>query len=166
MLLIKISSIALCLLVGLFLLRTKTHTKHIPQRRWMRCVLCSGYQNTSQNYCLNHERPVLMLQASQIKQRRIVYHLGYLWQYPHLQRQQHAFIAFVMRLEEMTGDAWSTHAAILAFESVGPRYLQKFVEFMFQIEEATGKRLDVNDIIEQFLISRRMEDEKEKVAQN
>lgn len=165
-LIIKLSSIALCLLVGLFVHRTKTHAKHKPQRRWMRCALCGGYQNTSQDRCVNHERPVLMLQASERLQRRIRYHLGYLWQYPHLQRQQHAFIAFVMKLEDLSGDAWSTHAAITAYESIGPCRLQKFVDFMLGIEEATGKRLDVNDIIEEFLASERVNNAKEKVIQN
>lgn len=158
-------ALALCLLIGLTR-KTGPHPKHKPQRRWMRCALCGGYQNTSQNYCVNHERPVFMLEASQNQQKRIKYHLGYIWQYPHLQRQQHAFIAFTMRLEDMTNDAWTTHAAISAFESVGPRYLHKFVEFMLALEESVGKRLDVDDIIQQFLVSEEMEDAPEKVTQN
>lgn len=165
-LIIKLSAIALCLLIGLFLHRSKPHAKHTPQRRWMKCAVCCGYQNTSYNYCQNHERPVMMLQASQSQQRRIRYHLGYLWQYPHLQRQQYAFIAFVMKLEDLSGDAWSTHAAILAFENIGNRNLQKFVDFVLEIEEVTGKRFDVNDLIDEFLVCKRMEDAKEKVAQN
>ena len=160
------ASITLCLVVGFLLHRIKPQAKHKPQRRWMRCALCGGYQNTSYNYCVNHERPVFMLEASERQQRRIRYHLGYIWQYPHLKRQQHDFIAFTMRLEDMTEDAWTTNAAISVYETVGPCYLQKFVEFMLALEESVGKRLDTNDIIEQFLVSERMEDEQEKITQN
>lgn len=157
--------LALCLLIGLTR-KTRLHTKHKPLRRWMRCALCGCYQNSTQNYCINHERPVLMLQASERQQRRINYHIGYLWQYPHLQRQQHAFVAFAMRLEDMTEDVWSTHAAISVYEQIGPRWLRKFVRFMLALEESVDRRFDVDDLINQFLISEEMEDDQAKVAQN
>lgn len=160
------ASITFCLVVGFLLHRIKPQAKHKPQRRWMRCALCGGYQNTSYNYCQNHERPVFMLEASERQQRRIRYHLGYLWQYPHLQRRQHDFIAFAMKLEDLSGDVWSTQAAITVYENIGAGYLQEFVEFMLGLEEAIGKRLDVNDLIDQFLMSKETESEQEKIAQN
>lgn len=163
---LTLSAIALCLLIGLFSHRSKPHTQHKPQRRWMRCALCGCYQNTSQNYCINHERPVLMLEASQRLQRRINYHIGYLWQYPHLQRQQHAFIAFAMRLEDMTGDVWSTEAAITIYEEIGYAGLLKFSRFLLNLEESTGTRLDIDDVVQQFLVAERIEDDQTKVAQN
>lgn len=158
-------ALALCLLIGLTR-KTNLHTKHTPQRRWMRCAICCSYQNTTNSYCPNHERPVIMLQASERQQRRINYHVGNIWTDATIKRHQTDFIAFTMKLEDMTGDAWTTNAAISVFEVIDPSYLQKFVEFMLGIEEATGKRFDVDDLIKQFLVSEEMGDEQEKVAQN
>lgn len=158
-------ALALCLLVGLTR-KTGPHAKHTPQRRWMRCAICSSYQNTTNSYCHHHERPVIMLQASERQQRRINYHIGNIWTDATIKRHQTDFIAFTMRLEDMTGDAWTTNAAISVYEVIDSGYLQKFVDFMEALENSVGKRLDVNDIIEQFLMRERMDDDKEKVTQN
>jgi len=71
-----------------------------------------------------------------------------------------------MRLEDLTGNDWSTEAAIMVFEQVGSAYLLKFSEFLLALEEATGTRLDIDDVVTQFLVSEVFEDDQAKVAQN
>ncbi len=159
-----LSAIALCLLLGTFVSRSKVH--HKPTRRWTRCAVCGCYQNTINDYCTNHDLPVYLLCASERQQKRINHHIDYLWTHPHTKRHQDHFIVFVMRLEDLTGNDWSTEAAIMVFEQVGSAYLLKFSEFLLALEEATGTRLDIDDVVTQFLVSEVFEDDQAKVAQN
>lgn len=164
---IAITSIAVsCLLLGFIIHEIKQTIKNKPLRRWMRCGVCGSYQNTSYIYCLNHKRPAFLLAISARQQRRINHHLNNIWTHSNLKKRQEAFIAFTMRLEDTTDDEWSTGAAISVFERVGPGYLNKFADFLQELEEARGKRLDIDDVIEQFLKREAMEDDKEKIAQN
>lgn len=157
-----LSLISLPLLVA-----TLRHTCRMPLdvhvRRWTRCAVCGAYQNTTEMHCPNHDQPVPLLN---VDERRIHYHTSYLWTYPQIKRHQDRFVAFTMRLEDLSADDWTTEAAIMIYKHIGPLYLYKFVEFLLGMEEAAGTRLDVEDVVTQFLVAEEMQDDTQKIAQN
>lgn len=163
--------VAILTLISLpLLITTLRHTCRMPLdvhvRRWTRCAVCGTYQNTTNTHCPNHDQPVPLLNIDQRQQRRIYQHISYLWTYPQIKRHQDRFIAFTMRLEDLSADDWTTEAAIVIYEHVGPFYLYKFVEFLLGMEEVAGTRLNVDDVVQQFLVAEEMQDDTQKIAQN
>ena len=164
-LIILLSLISLPLLVA-----SLRHAYDMPVessgRPWKRCVICGVYNRTFTPYCVNHDHLTPILTISDRQKKRAYYHenASECWQLT--PEQAEGLVAYALKLEELTEEEWTTGAVCEVRAAIWESELPQFVAFMKGIEEATGQRFKICNVIEQYLVREVYEDDKTKIAQN